>query len=198
MGTLLAEKYCYRPKGSRSILITFDDYGSPEQINYLIDLLAEHQVRAMFFIQGDWAEREPAALAALKKAGHIIGNHTYSHPDLTTLTRTELTEQITKGPNTPPWFRPPYGRYTPVIRRHLHERGYVVCYWTIDSHDWAEDATPTSVATRVLRGLHPGAVVLFHAHQAATLKVLPELLPAIRAEGYELYGPDDPDWTAQP
>jgi peptidoglycan/xylan/chitin deacetylase (PgdA/CDA1 family) len=192
VGATIAEKHAY--KTSPSILLTFDDYGSPVQVQRVLQILASEQVRAMFFLQGDWAGRRPQLVQAIAAGGHIIGNHTYSHPDLLSLSDQEVESQISRGPHSR-WLRPPQGRYNRRVREIAHRLGYRICYWTIDSDDW-QGVSPEQISRKVLAELHPGAVILFHLHADHTIRVLPQLISAIRARGYELHSPAEPLWEA--
>jgi peptidoglycan/xylan/chitin deacetylase (PgdA/CDA1 family) len=190
VGATRNEKRAYKP--SPSILLTFDDYGSASQVWRLLEILAAEDVRAMFFLQGDWAERHPQLVTAIADAGHIIGNHTYSHPDLLALSDEEVEMQIRRGPASS-WLRPPQGRYNRRIRAVAHRLGYHICYWTIDSDDW-QGLSAAAISRKVLAEIHPGAVILFHLHADNTIGVLPQLIRDIRARGYELTSPSEPLW----
>ena len=182
VGATAAEKRAYRT--GPSILLTFDDYGSPAQVERLLQILAAAGVCAMFFLQGDWAGREPQLVAEIAAAGHIIGNHTYSHPDLLALSDADIESEIRRGPASA-WLRPPQGRYNRRVRNIAHRLGYRICYWTIDSDDW-QGVPAEQISRKILAELHPGAVILFHLHADNTLSVLPQLIRDIRARGYEL------------
>ncbi len=192
-GNRPAEKRCY--KTTDTILLTFDDYASADQTNRLIDILAAAKVRAMFFFQGDWAIDHSDLIEQFREAGHIIGNHTFSHQDLRTLTDEQVTSEVNRQPVAQPWFRPPYGSYDRRVRSILAGLGYVICYWSVDSYDWAEGATSKSIFDRVTSRLHPGAVILLHAHRDATIEILPELIAEIRRQGYQLDTFSDPAWS---
>ena len=194
-GNWQIEKRCY--KTSDTILLTFDDYASAEQADHLLKTLQEYDVRAMFFFQGDWATEHPDLLKRFADAGHIIGNHTLTHPNLRTLSDAEIERQIGGEPHAQPWFRPPYGSYGKRVRRIARSLGYVVCYWTVDSHDWNGRATPESILQRVLPRLHKGATILLHAHIEATIEVLPELIEEIQKRGYRLDSFSDPLWSPE-
>jgi peptidoglycan/xylan/chitin deacetylase (PgdA/CDA1 family) len=136
------------------------------------------------------AIKNPAMVAKVAAAGHVIGNHTYSHPDLLSLTDEEVRQEISTGVASS-WLRPPRGRYNARIRRIAADLGYRICYWTIDSDDW--QGVPGDVITRkVLAEVHPGAVILFHIHADETRRVLPSLISAIREKGYQLASLNDP------
>lgn len=182
IGATKAEKRCH--KRSNSVLLTFDDYGTAQEIDEILAILKTKQVKAMFFLVGRWSEQHPKLVKRIQDAGHIVGNHTYSHPNLLQLSNAKLVHEIQAGLQSR-WLRAPQGRSNKRIRRIANQLGFSLCYWTIDSRDW----TGANVATMrhtILSEIHPGAVILFHIHGAHTRKVLPDLIDDIRTRGYTL------------
>jgi peptidoglycan/xylan/chitin deacetylase (PgdA/CDA1 family) len=192
IGATPLEKRCY--KTSDSILLTFDDYGDERQVRTILGILKQKDVRAAFFLQGDWAQSHQSLVAMIAAHGHVLGNHTYSHTVLLNTPDTEVREEITKGlPG--PWLRPPQGRYNKRIRMIARSLGYAICYWTIDSRDWTGAGTE-SMRHTILSELHPGATILFHLHGAHTTELLPTLIDDIRELGFELTSHREPMWHA--
>lgn len=182
IGATPIEKRCY--KNSDSVLLTFDDYGTAEETQDILSILRNKNVKAAFFLQGDWAEANPALVAAIAKDGHVLANHTYSHAVLRDLPEKEIVQEIQKGlPG--PWLRPPQGRYNSSVRSIAARLGYVICYWSIDSRDWT-GMSSEEMRQMILGELHPGAVILFHLHGAHTRELLPGLIDEIRTKGYAL------------
>jgi peptidoglycan/xylan/chitin deacetylase (PgdA/CDA1 family) len=191
IGATEAEKHCY--KSSDSVLLTFDDYGTTEEVEDILRTLSDKRVRGMFFIQGDWAEQKPELVEAIVREGHVLGNHTYSHQALRGESEELIRTEVGRGlPG--PWLRPPQGRYDKKVRRIAAKMGYAICYWTIDSRDWT-GASVEEMRHTVLNELHPGAVVLFHLHGAHTRELLPSLIDDIRAQGLQLTKPKE-TWPA--
>ena len=182
IGASDAEKHCY--KSSNSILLTFDDFGSKEEVTAILDTLTYYNVKAMFFLQGSWADKNAKLVRRIEDAGHIIGNHTYSHGVLLPLSDQAVTEEIQRGvPST--WLRPPEGRYDKRIRRLAAQLGYRICYWTIDSRDWT-NASVAAMRHTIISELQPGAVILFHLHGTHTRELLKVIIPEIQVRGYAL------------
>jgi|GEM_PF-1107535 len=176
------EKQCY--KQSPSILLTFDDYGSARQVKDILSILADKKVKAAFFLQGDWVATHEPLVRLIETAGHVVGNHTFSHRVLRGLSVEAATQEIENGlPG--PWLRPPQGRYNKKVRQLAAKLGYVICYWSIDSRDWT-GASSEEMRHTILHELHPGAVILFHLHGAHTIELLPSLIDDIQARGYRL------------
>ena len=188
IGATRAEKYLY--KTSPSIVLSFDDFGSTIQVERLLGILASEKVRGVFFLQGDWTEQNPLLASLIRKQGHFIGNHTYSHPDLLNLNDDEIRAEIMQGPDSP-LMRPPMGRYDQRVRELSASLGQRIAYWTIDSDDWKGVSTAYMTA-KIMRQLHPGAVILFHLHVDNTAELLSQLIPAIRQRGYDLLSFDEP------
>jgi peptidoglycan/xylan/chitin deacetylase (PgdA/CDA1 family) len=127
--------------------------------------------------------------------GHEIGNHTMTHPDLKTLADAEVIEQFQStarlytahtGLDMAPYFRPPFGSRDARVRQAAWHAGYRSVYWTLDSGDWTEDATPEGVRQKVVAGAQNGAIVVMHLGSVHTPKVLPQIITALRAAGYTL------------
>lgn len=182
IGATNAEKHCY--KTSDTILLTFDDYGTGEEVHGILDILRDKNAKAMFFVQGDWADKCPELVRAIVDAGHVLGNHTATHKILRGQDAETITAEITGGPKSV-WFRPPQGRYDNRVRTIAHRLGQAICYWTIDSRDW-NGTSVEDMRHTILSELHPGAVVLFHMHGAYTRDLLPDLIDDIRHKGYTL------------
>jgi len=191
IGATTAEKHCH--KTTDTVLLTFDDYGTAEEVHDILRMLQEKGVKGMFFLQGDWANEHPELVKDIADAGHVTGNHTVTHKVLLGEPEATIRDEISGGlPG--PWFRPPQGRYDKRVRAIAASLGYAICYWTIDSRDWT-GASVEDMRHTILTELHPGAVVLFHLHGAHTRELLPSLIDDIRAQGQTLT-PMSETWNA--
>jgi peptidoglycan/xylan/chitin deacetylase (PgdA/CDA1 family) len=187
VGAKPLERACY--KQSDSILLTFDDYGTPEEVGDILRILDTKQVKAAFFLQGNWAQSQPEQVERIAAKGHVLGNHTVNHRVLTQLEPANVYEEISGGlPG--PWFRPPQGRYNQSIRKIAKALGYVICYWSIDSRDWT-GASVEEMRYTIMTEIHPGATILFHLHGKHTRDLLPSLIDDIRTQGYQLTAHDE-------
>lgn len=129
----------------REILFTFDDGPNPKTTPKLLDLLAAHDIKAMFFVLGERIAT-PEGRSTMERAhreGHHIGNHTYSHKNLKTLSEQEIRDELRKtqdliGPcaHECKFFRPPYGATNATVNKILQEEGYMTVLWTVDTEDW--------------------------------------------------------------
>ena len=146
------------PRAPRQLALTFDDGPNPAWTPRLLDILAEHNVRATFFMVGKFAKSECALARRVAEAGHLIGNHTWSHPDLSRtrpadvlneLTRTsDLLAQIIGKPVV--YFRPPFGARRPSVLKLARQLGLVPVTWNAMTDDWKEPAAD-KIATSLMR-----------------------------------------------
>lgn len=192
------------PDDRKLIALTFDDGPDGNYTPRVLDILKEHGVHGTFFLVGPQVDRYPDTAKRILDEGHSIGNHTWSHQDVTKLTVKEVSEQIDKTQQaiadvtdfTPVLMRAPYGAISDTLIDALHGRGMSHVYWTIDTRDWAG----TSVAEmqkNVLKHATPGAIVLMHSFGGRknalehTLALLPLIIDELSAQGYELVTVDE-------
>jgi peptidoglycan/xylan/chitin deacetylase (PgdA/CDA1 family) len=122
---------------SGRVLLTFDDwaYGDPYRATRIGAYLRSHNIRAAFFLINKYAQPYPGIVSTLRQQGHWVLNHTYSHPDLTTLSDASVSWQIRHGISSNR-LRPPYGAYNSRVANIASSLGYRICTWTIDTRDW--------------------------------------------------------------
>ena len=122
---------------SGRVLLTFDDwaYGDPYRATRIGAYLQSHNIRAAFFLINKYAQNYPGIVSTLRQQGHWVLNHTYSHPNLTTLSSDGVSWQIRHG-ITSNRLRPPYGAYNSRVASIASSLGYRICTWTIDTRDW--------------------------------------------------------------
>ena len=185
------------PDAGKYLALTFDDGPHPTQTDEILAVLAKYDVKATFFEIGENIAANPEIAKRVCEAGHEIGNHTYSHPNLSKLSADALRKEITDTQTlleeqcgvTPTLFRPPGGNGSDETVKLVTELGYryVLWSWKVDTRDWA--AVPVdSVVNTVLNNVKGGDVVLFHDYvvgKSPTAKALEILIPALREQGYE-------------
>jgi len=140
------------------VALTFDDGPNDPYTPRLLDLLAQHQVRAIFFLVGNFVRRRPELARAILQGGHLVGNHTMTHPSLMWEPPSRVREELA-GCNAVledltgeavRYFRPPFGARRPDVLRTAAELGLKPVMWNVTAHDW--DATdPRALAARVRR-----------------------------------------------
>ncbi|KMK75208.1 polysaccharide deacetylase family protein [Alkalihalobacillus pseudalcaliphilus] len=187
------------PTNQNRIALTFDDGPDSRYTNQVLDILNEYNVPATFFLLGSRAVAYPEIVERINNEGHIIGNHTYFHPnlvdegDLDTLerevTRTEDAINNIVGYRTS-LFRPPYGFLYNELVEKLADMQYRVIAWSLDSLDWQEEPSDV-IANRVIDEIEPGAIILMHdgadwdGDRTFTIEALREIIPTLQAQGYE-------------
>jgi peptidoglycan-N-acetylglucosamine deacetylase len=157
-GSRLFGEALIAPRRPGELALTFDDGPNPAWTPKLLNILAGHDVRATFFLVGSFAEREPELARRIVAAGHLIGNHSWSHPNLALtaanrvqgeLTRTRSTlEQIVGQPVK--YFRPPFGARRPVVFRIARSLGMAPVLWNAMTADWSESSSE-AIAERLAR-----------------------------------------------
>ena len=187
-------------RGSKQIALTYDDGPNDPHTLKLLDVLAKHSVRATFFMIGRYVRQRPEIARAVAQAGHVIGNHTFTHPLLifesAAQTRTEflgcrsaLQDVIGKHSNL---FRPPFGGRRPATLRIARELGLQPVMWNVTGYDW--NAPPaTVIENKVARQMRGGDVILLHdgghhtmgADRAQTVIATENLIWRYKDQGYE-------------
>jgi peptidoglycan/xylan/chitin deacetylase (PgdA/CDA1 family) len=168
-------------------------------LDEILEVLARGDVRATFFLVGQWAEANSKHVAAIKQAGHGIGNHSHAHRPLPTLTETEIVEDLTAcrqalanfGVETRPWFRAPRGELGQenrgTVMGAINRAGYRHIHWHARGEDWRPDLPPEDVATMVLRDVEKRwpspAIVLLHSWPDSAPKALELVIDRLQADG---------------
>ncbi len=191
----------------RAVALTFDDGPHPQYTAQLLAILKRYDVQATFFVVGAMAERRPDLIKEIHAAGHVIGNHTYDHVNLTrippNLIETEwracddVVESILGLRMA--YCRPPGGDYnTKVITAAMRE-GLTTVLWTDNPGDYARPSDRV-IERRVLDRIAPGGIILLHDGVRQTLDVLPQIIEALQAKGYRFVTVDEMarDLSAQP
>jgi peptidoglycan/xylan/chitin deacetylase (PgdA/CDA1 family) len=190
------EPFFKLPDLGNSVVLTFDDGPDPRYTPQVLSVLREHDVRAMFFVCGEMASYNKDLLAEVADAGHIVGNHTWTHPELPKLSRARIRDEMERTSevieeNTgaaPLWFRAPYGSWNTYTFEVGSELGMEPLAWTVDTVDWTIPGTDSIVRT-VMDGAGPGVVVLSHdagGNRSQSVAALRLYLPRLLAAGYRV------------
>jgi peptidoglycan/xylan/chitin deacetylase (PgdA/CDA1 family) len=178
---------------SPHIAITFDDGPHPALTPTLLDLLARDKIRATFFCLGQAAERHPEILRRIISEGHEIGNHSWSHPDLTTLSDDAVRSELQRADLAifqaagvhPTLMRAPFGSLTQTQCQWIcGEFRYKVILWSVDPHDWKE-TNPEVIARHIVRKTKPGSIILSHDIKPQTIAAMPAAIEALLAKGFK-------------
>lgn len=185
------------------IYLTFDagyENGSTEKI---LDTLKAHQVPAAFFLVGNYMEKNADLVRRMVQEGHIVGNHTMHHPDMSQIHdkeafRKELEDLEalfleTTDKELPKYYRPPQGCYSEENLKLAKELGYRTVFWSLAYVDWKNDAQPSKeeAFSKLIPRIHNGAVVLLHSTSATNAEILDELLTRWKEMGYTFRSIED-------
>lgn len=173
------------------VALTFDDGPDPELTPPLLDLLAEREVKATFYVIGQNVKRHPHVVRRAFDEGHEIGNHTWSHRFLTTQRTRSIVEELEKTDEvvagiigeSPATLRPPYGATTRSLAAWArHQLGYETVLWSVDSKDY-DGVGAAEITTRLVEQTTAGSIVLCHDPVPATLDAMPESLDRLFGRG---------------
>jgi len=177
-GSARAVSGCANPNGSK-VLLTFDD-GGP-QAPAILSILDRYNIKARWFPTGQWAGSHAAFVARLLGGGQMLGNHTYSHPQmLSVLDTAELQRQVNLGYHPTNVFRFPYGASDAGSVALVSGMGYSICGWSIDTLDWSGSPAAT-IADIVTSQARAGSVVLMHLSFQSDVDALPGIIDNLRA-----------------
>ena len=164
-----------------------------EDTQQLIDILGKYNVKATFFVVGEWVDKYPESVKALHDAGHEIMNHSNDHAHFNSLSSDEIVADITACNEkiaavtgvTPALFRPPYGEYDDHVIAAVRSMGMEPVQWDCDSRDW-KDLSASEITQRVVSRVQPGSIVLFHNAAKHTPAALPSVIEGLIQKGYTL------------
>jgi peptidoglycan/xylan/chitin deacetylase (PgdA/CDA1 family) len=184
---------------ARQIALTYDDGPNDPHTLRLLDVLASHEVHATFFLVGRYVQQRPDIVRAIVEAGHVVGNHTFTHPLLTFKSVAEIRSELTdcrsalndSVGNHSNLFRPPFGGRRPAVLRIARELGLAPVMWNVTGYDW--NAPPAAaIEEKVSKHIRGGDVVLLHdgghkqmgADRAQTVIATDHLIARYKSEGY--------------
>ena len=181
----------------KQVIFTFDGGAGVQSGNQILKVLAKHHVKGTFFLTGKMVETDPDLVKRIVASGSETFNHTFDHPDLTTvsdakigneLAQMEKVLQTVAGVSSKPYFRPPFGAYDARVLKVAAGQGYQLVFWTIDAFDWKESKGETAgqVRKRILSTLAPGNIYLMHVGDDITGVILDDVFTAIESRGYKI------------
>jgi len=193
-GSQLFGRTLIAPAHPGEIALTFDDGPNPAWTPQLLELLTRHDVKATFFLVGKYASEEPALTRFIANAGHAIGNHTWSHPNLALTapgrvreelrTTRDVLEQITGKPVR--LFRPPFGARRPDVLHAVREVGMTPVLWNAMTNDW-EERSPERIASELTRkiesAIRHGRAANVVLHDGSHRQLGTNREPSVRAAG---------------
>lgn len=179
------------------IYLTFDAGYENGNTPAILDALKKHNAPATFFLVGNYLTTSPDLVRRMVEEGHIVGNHTFHHPDMSKISTEEtfskelnslekLYEQVT-GQKMQHFYRPPQGKYSESNLQMARDMGYHTFFWSLAYVDWYEDKQPSheEAFKKLLGRIHPGAIVLLHSTSKTNGEILDELLTRWEEMGYQ-------------
>jgi peptidoglycan/xylan/chitin deacetylase (PgdA/CDA1 family) len=187
-------------RGAKQLALTYDDGPNDPHTLRLLEVLAKHNVQATFFLIGRYVRQRPDIVRELMRAGHAMGNHTFSHPNLifasAERTRKELAEcqqaLLEATGESPRLFRPPFGGRRPGTLQLARALGLEAIMWNVSSYDWS-GAQADAIVAKVSRQIRGGDVILLHdgshvrmgADRSQTVIATDQIIARYKAQGYE-------------
>lgn len=178
------------------LYLTFDAGYENGNTPAILDALKKHGAPAAFFVVGNFIEDEPELVKRMVEEGHIVGNHTMTHPDMSAISTQEsfqeelagvekLYEDLTGEPMTR-FYRPPRGVYSISNLAMADNLGYATFFWSLAYVDWNQEQQPSQeeAFSKLLPRVHPGAIVLLHSTSSTNAEILDELLTKWEGMGY--------------
>lgn len=179
----------------KKVTLTFDISWGSVRPGPVLDVLKKYDVKATFFLSGPWAQRHPEIVRRIQAEGHEIQSHGHKHVNYHELSAEQVKDNIRSAHRIlaeitggePNMVRPPNGSFNQASLQAAREAGYETIIWSVDSLDWKNPGVDV-ITQRVLKRIHPGAIVLLHASDTCkqTDQALPAIIEGLRAQGYEM------------
>lgn len=178
------------------LYLTFDAGYENGNTAPILDALKKHNVPATFFVVGTFLSENPDLIKRMTAEGHTVGNHTYHHKDMSQIsTKESFAEEVqsvekvykeTTGQDMTKYYRPPQGKYSENNLKMAQELGYKTFFWSLAYVDWYQDNQPSKEEAfdKLLKRIHPGAIVLLHSTSSTNAQILDELLTKWEEMGY--------------
>lgn len=186
----------------KDLYLTFDngyEQGFTEQV---LDILKEENVPATFFVTGHYVKTSPHIVERIAQEGHILGNHSYSHPDFTTMSKDAVEKELTKLEKAVAavseqkelkYLRPPRGTFNENTLKWADELGYIHVFWSLAFKDWEINKQKgwQYAYDQIMNQVHPGAILLLHAVSSDNADALKKVIIDLKKQGYQFKSLDD-------
>ena len=186
----------------KEIYLTFDNGYENGYTAQILDVLKKEKVPATFFVTGHYLETAPDLVKRMATEGHIVGNHSWSHPDLTKSSNEQMVEELEKvrkkaeeltGNKTMKYIRPPRGVFSDRTLAIAKQQGYTHAFWSLAYVDWNTDQQKGAqyAYDNIMKQMHPGAVILLHTVSKDNADALERVIQDVKKEGYTFKSLDD-------
>ncbi|WP_370529760.1 delta-lactam-biosynthetic de-N-acetylase [Alkalihalobacillus sp. AL-G] len=179
----------------KNLYLTFDNGYENGYTKQILDVLNEKNVPATFFVTGHYLNDQAELVKRMVKEGHIVGNHSWKHPDLTSVSNSRLKEELTKveeeyqkltGHNDMVFLRPPRGVFSERTLALSEKEGYINVFWSLAYKDWVtnEQKGEDYAYRNIMKQIHPGAILLLHTVSKDNAEALGRVIDDLRKQGY--------------
>lgn len=182
-------------KEKKKIALTFDDGPHPVYTPEMLDLLKEKDVKATFFLLGEQVEKYPDIVKRMNEEGHLIGNHSYKHEQLSKLSSVQACSQVNRTNELiysitgkyPEYLRPPFGDWKDDLDCEVN---MVEVLWDVDTLDWSSQ-NKDKVVSKVMKNIEEGDIILMHDSYESTVEATAEIIDRLQEDGYEFVTVDE-------
>ena len=193
--TLQYDAYYLGDVSQKIIYLTFDEGYEMGYTEKILDILKENEVKAAFFVTKPYIQSDPELVKRMVAEGHIVGNHSVTHPAMTTLSDEQILNELTgcaayfkevTGVDMPLFFRPPAGEYSIRTLEKTQAAGYKTIFWSFAYKDWVTDEQPgeQTAYNNIINYSHNGCIMLLHAVSKSNTEALDSAIKELKAEGY--------------
>lgn len=183
-------------KTTKQVALTFDDGPNNQYTPQILDILKEQNVKATFFVLGNMVESNPEVAKRIVNEGHVIANHSWNHPHLPQIAKTEIDKELNRTHDIVKsvtgkqmkLMRPPYGEVNEDVLSVLGNKGLSVINWDVDTGDWT-GKKPEEITNTVKSNIQSGSIILMHdagGDRSATVQALPSIISELKSQGYTL------------
>lgn len=196
------QAYYADTSGDKNVYLTFDNGYEEGYTGKIMDVLKKKKVPATFFVTGHYVESEPDLVKRMADEGHIIGNHSYHHPDLTNLSQDSVEKELddleeavanVSSQKEMKYLRPPKGTFNEQSLKRTKDLGYISVFWSLAFVDWNTDKQSgwEYAHEQIMDQIHPGAVILMHTVSSDNAEALSHIITDLEDEGYTFKSLDD-------
>ena len=186
----------------KELYMTFDNGYENGYTEKILDVLKEEKVPGAFFVTGHYLKDQPDLVKRMVKEGHIVGNHSWSHPDMTAISDEKIREELRKvkeeyaritGDQTMQYVRPPRGVFSERSLAISYEEGYRNIFWSLAYKDWETNKQKGSqyAYDSIMKQVHPGAILLLHTVSKDNADAIQKVIQDLKKEGYTFKSIDD-------
>lgn len=191
---LMKQYHCIYKENTKSktIYLTFDEGYENGYTSLILDTLREKGVKAAFFVTGPYVKSNPQLILRMAKEGHIIGNHTLSHPSMPDVSDSDLLKDLSELDRLIygicqrhcTFLRPPKGEYSERTLSLTHNAGYTNVFWSQAYVDWNDKSNANDAFKKIISDIQPGCVLLLHAVSKGNADALGNIIDYLHKEGY--------------